>query len=64
MVFAHDQLTSGQKFRGVTAIDKWNRQCVALHVDFALTGQSVVGPLKDESCTACRRRLVSTTERS
>jgi putative transposase len=47
MDFVHDQLTSGRKFRVLTVIDKWNRQCIALHVDFALTGQSVVDALQD-----------------
>lgn len=42
MDFVHDQLTSGRKFRVLTVIDKWHRQCVALEADFALTGQSVV----------------------
>ena len=26
----HDELTSGRKFRVLTVIDKWHRQCVAL----------------------------------
>lgn len=42
MDFVHDQLSSGRKFRVLTVIDKWHRQCVALQADFALTGQSVV----------------------
>jgi len=42
MDFVHDQLANGRKFRVLTVIDKWHRQCVALHADFALTGQSVV----------------------
>jgi putative transposase len=42
MDFVHDQLTSGRKFRVLTVIDKWHRQCVALEADFSLTGQSVV----------------------
>jgi putative transposase len=46
MDFVHDQLSSGRKFRVLTVIDKWNRQCIALHVDFALTGQSVVNALQ------------------
>jgi putative transposase len=42
MDFVHDQLSSGRKFRVLTVIDKWHRQCVALEADFALSGQSVV----------------------
>jgi putative transposase len=47
MDFVHDQLTSERRFRVLTVIDKWNRQCIALHVDVALTGQSVVEALQD-----------------
>jgi len=46
MDFVHDQLQSGRKFRVLTVIDKWHRECVALQADFALTGQSVVGALQ------------------
>jgi putative transposase len=42
MDFVHDQLANGRKFRVLTVIDKWHRQCVALQADFSLTGQSVV----------------------
>ena len=45
MDFVHDQLSTGRKFRVLTIIDKWHRQCVALSADFALTGQSVVDAL-------------------
>jgi putative transposase len=47
MDFVHDQLASGRKFRVLTVMDKWNRECIALPVDFALTGQSVVDALQD-----------------
>jgi len=42
MDFVHDQLSNGRKFRVLTVIDKWHRQCIALQADFALTGYSVV----------------------
>jgi len=42
MDFVHDQLANERKFRVLTVIDKWHRQCVALQADFSLTGQSVV----------------------
>ena len=45
MDFVHDQLSTGRKFRVLTIIDKWHRQCVALSADFALMGQSVVDAL-------------------
>jgi putative transposase len=46
MDFVHDQLLSGRKFRVLTVIDKWHRECVALQADFALTGHSVVEALE------------------
>lgn len=42
MDFVHDQLANGRKFRVLTVIDKWHRQCVALQADYCLSGQSVV----------------------
>ncbi len=42
MDFVHDELVNGRKFRVLTVIDKWHRQCVALQADFRLTGESVV----------------------
>ena len=42
MDFVHDKLANGRKFRVLTVIDKWHRQCVALQADYSLTGQSVV----------------------
>jgi putative transposase len=47
MDFVHDQLANGRKFRVLTVIDKWHRQCVALEADFALTGQSVVEAMNE-----------------
>lgn len=35
--FVHDQLANGSKFRVLTVIDKWHRQCVALQADYSLT---------------------------
>jgi putative transposase len=47
MDFVHDQLSNGRKFRVLTVIDKWHRQCVALEADFALTGHSVVDAMNE-----------------
>jgi len=47
MDFVHDQLASGRKFRVLTIIDKWHRQCVALQANFSLTGQSVIDALNE-----------------
>ena len=46
MDFVHDQLSGGRKFRVLTVIDKWHRECMALEADFALTDQSVVEALE------------------
>ncbi|HEY1534296.1 MAG TPA: hypothetical protein VGL55_03940 [Steroidobacteraceae bacterium] len=46
MDFVHDQLLSGRKFRVLTVIGKWHRDCVALQADFALSGHSVVEALE------------------
>jgi putative transposase len=54
MDFVHDQLLTGIKFRVLTVIDKWHRQCVALQADFSLTGQSVVDAMNE---IALRRDL-------
>ncbi len=54
MDLVQDQLKSGQKFRVLKVIDKWNRQCIALHVAFALTWQSVIDALQDVVATSPR----------
>lgn len=46
MDLVHDQLQSARKFRVLTIIDKWHRECVALQADFARTGQRVVEALQ------------------
>jgi putative transposase len=55
MNFVDDQLAHGRKFRVLTVIDKWHRQCVALQADFAFTGQSVV----DAMNSIASSRLIS-----
>jgi len=47
MDFVHDQLANGRKFRVLTVIDNWHRQCVALQADHSLTRQSVVDALNE-----------------
>jgi putative transposase len=42
MDFVHEQLSSGRKFRVLTVIDTWHRQCAPLQADYALTRFSVV----------------------
>lgn len=59
MDFVHDQLAGGRKFRVLTVIDKWHRECVALHADFALTGQSVVEALQALASERALPRAIS-----
>ncbi len=54
MNFVQDQLMGGRRFRVLTVIDKWLRQCVSLRVDYPLTGLSVVDALNE---TALERPL-------
>lgn len=51
MDFVHDTLQSGRKFRVLTILDEWHRECVALQGDCALTGQSVVDALDEIAAT-------------
>ncbi|WP_461052878.1 DDE-type integrase/transposase/recombinase [Spirosoma arcticum] len=37
-----DQLFDGRKIRALTVVDKYSRQCVALHVGQSLKGEDVV----------------------
>lgn len=41
MDFMHDQLTDGRRFRVLTVVDKFTRECVTLHADQSLTGKKV-----------------------
>jgi hypothetical protein len=45
MDFIHDQLASGRRFRCLTLVDDFTRQCLALHVDTSISGASVVAVL-------------------
>ncbi len=45
MDFVCDQLYNGKRFRILTLIDLCSRECLALHVDKNITGESVVNVL-------------------
>jgi putative transposase len=46
MDFIHDQLASGRRFRCLTLVDDFTRQCLALHVDTSIGGAAVVAVLE------------------
>lgn len=39
--FVHDSLSNGRRFRALTVIDEWSRECPAIEVDASLTGERV-----------------------
>jgi putative transposase len=44
--FVHDSLLSGRRFRALTIIDQWSRECPAIVVDTSLTGARVTRVLE------------------
>lgn len=46
MVFVHDQLGNGQRFRVLTVIDQWSRESLSLEAGFSLTGKDVANALE------------------
>ena len=46
MDFIHDQLATGRRFRCLTLVDDFTRQCLAIHVDTSIGGASVVAVLQ------------------
>ncbi len=40
--FVHDALSSGRKFRMLTIVDDFTRECIGIEVDFSLTGERVI----------------------
>ena len=47
MDFIHDQLSSGRRFRCLTIVDDFTRQCLAIHVDTSIGGATVVNVLQE-----------------
>src|SRR5262245_17445147 len=46
MDFIHDQLATGRRFRCLTLVDDFTRQCLAIHVDTSIGGAAVVAVLQ------------------
>lgn len=40
--FVHDALSTGRRFRLLTIVDDFTRECIAIEVDFSLTGERVI----------------------
>jgi putative transposase len=49
--FVHDSLLSGRRFRALTIIDQWSRECPAIEVDTSLTGARVTRVLEQLKAT-------------
>ncbi len=58
--FVHDGLSDGRRFRALTVIDEFSRECLAIEVDASLTGQRVARVLQ----RLCELRAVPTIIRS
>jgi putative transposase len=46
MDFVADQLFDGRKFRGLTVVDNFSRQCLAIEVDQGIKGEQVVAVME------------------
>ena len=51
MDFVQDSLLDGRKFRVLTVVDVFTRECLALHADFSLTGRKVATVLDGVGAT-------------
>jgi putative transposase len=58
--FVHDGLSNGRRFRALTVIDEFSRECLAIEVGAALTGERVRRVLQ----RLCELRAVPTNIRS
>jgi len=58
--FVHDGLTDGRRFRALTVIDEFSRECLAIEVGASLTGERVSQVLQ----RLCELRAVPTVIRS
>jgi putative transposase len=60
MDFIHDQLSTGRRFRCLTLVDDFTRQCLALHVDTSIGGASVVDVLEKLALTRGLPKAITT----
>lgn len=59
MDFIHDQLSSGRRFRCLTIVDDFTRQCLAIHVDTSIGGASVVNVLQELALTRSLPKIIT-----
>lgn len=43
MDFVADNLFDGKRIRALTVVDNFSRECMAIHVDYSIKGDHVVG---------------------
>jgi putative transposase len=60
MDFIHDQLSDGRRFRTLTLVDDFTRQCLALHVDTSIGGIRVVDVLEKLALTRGLPKVITT----
>jgi putative transposase len=51
MDFVQDGLLDGRKFRVLTVVDVFTRECLAVYADGSLTGKKVAAALEDVAAT-------------
>ena len=59
MDFIHDQLSSGRRFRCLTIVDDFTRQCLAIHVDTSIGGAAVVNVLQELALTRSLPKIIT-----
>ena len=64
MDFVRDALGDGRKFRALTIVDDYTRECPAIEVDHSLPGDRVVRVLDRLAREGSRRRSCATTDQS
>jgi len=63
--FVHDALSDGRRFRALTVIDEYSRECLAIEVGASLPGERVSQVLPGyASCGRCQASFVPITDRS
>ena len=58
MDFVADSLFNGRRFRALTIVDNWSRQCLAIRVDQAMKGDDVVDAIpRLTQSRSCSKRI-------
>ena len=60
MDFIHDQLSCGRRFRCLTLVDDFTRQCLAIHVDTSIGGIRVVDVLEKLALSRSLPQIITT----